>query len=924
MSGSSQTLLPALSPADQALNDSFAQYVQPELQQEKYGTDFQQLAAGVEGFGSGATFGLTRHAENYFGIPMEEQLARKKAGWTGTAGDLLGAGAMLGLTRGLGGVGKLGANMLGLGAESAAKVAGETALAIGEEAGLVGKELIGSVNLARQGALAEYSAASRIGSKVLATGIENAVYTSGDETVKHIFGDGNETLGNSLAHIGASGLFGAGLGLVSGAGRELWGLKHAPEVQSSLDEIDKNFNGGPGEVPEYKPNAQDILRSSSRLGVEPTQGMLDKDSLSGHMESELAKGDSVVSRNISNKMGAIKDAVADHSKDLLKEATDKSEGVIGKEARESLYHTLEKKRIELSNRFDALESHTKNMELTASAKAEAAAPLLVHPFVAEFPDSSIAKEATKIAGEIGTLQNVNSVKIYRTMLNGEINKAVMSGDNNLMSVLNLAKQSLTGLEERGIGESALAIAGKEGNKIAAGTIGEIRQVRADYAAYKNLLSELGVATKLGKKLKPSGLLDDIKVSSESIPSRLFDVNNVERMRFIKETFPKEYQLSRRAALADIKEKSLDYSQGGNRAFSTQRFLTQVRKLSPEVREELFPGQSQRLNDLNVVQGALPGSFNTSNTAAALGLLTHPIANGVDLIKLGITKILPHMETLVKNSGDSQAGKIAALKIAASGSSHPSAEAFKTMVDYISQAIKGENVIGKAVKAVIDGESVKLPQKINDEKREKLDKQLVGFLHNPDQLYGVGGDLGHYMPGHQVALARTAAGAASYLNSIRPTPEHPNPLDEEVPVSKEKEEEWNNALDIASQPLLVVNKIKDGTLVPQDVMHLKSIYPALYDNLSAKLSEGIIDAVHDKKDIPYHTKMSISLFTGQPLDSTMTPEGIMSAQPKGLQTKNGHDTMPTQGPHSMKNIKNMASNEATPAQARAGYRSNGRV
>ncbi len=42
---------------------------------------------------------------------------------------------------------------------------------------------------------------------------------------------------------------------------------------------------------------------------------------------------------------------------------------------------------------------------------------------------------------------------------------------------------------------------------------------------------------------------------------------------------------------------------------------------------------------------------------------------------------------------------------------------------------------------------------------------------------------------------------------------------------------------------------------------------------------MINAVHDKDTIPYRTKIALSMFLAQPLDSTMAPLSILAAQPK---------------------------------------------
>lgn len=895
----SQTLIP------QGQTSPFDAFIGPELNAEKFGSLPEQVLAGAEGFARGmVTPTIAKHAETFFLDNDQEQQARAEANpVTAGAGEILGFGT--------------GIYATGL-AKGAASIAGKVGLS------------------------AE-SALGRIGTKALTGVIENSVYSGANETAKMVFRDPDQTLGSALTNVGGlNGLLGGALvGGALGVGGELWNAKFGHEVKSSLDAVHDTINGGDPNAPiipeaaqestgikEYRPGAGEVLQSSDRLGIKPTRGMLDSDSIFGHMEDELAKQDTVAGRVMNNERVKIADSLADHSKDLLKDATEKTEPAAGKELREDIVKPLDAEGKGLAERFDADKKHFVHMELSPEAKADAIQPILNHPFVAEFPESSIAKHGLQIAEDISKLQNVNSVKIYRTMLNGELNKSVLAGDNNAISILKTAKDALNELRTRGIQESSLAVAGREGNKIAAKIIERIQKLDMDYAAYKSKVEQVGNALGLGKTKNIRGLVDKmdrLSFKDESLPSKIFDVDNIEKTKFFKDNFNKQYELARQSKLKDIYEKSIDETQGKGRNFSTQKFLSQIsdRRMNPEAREMLFPGMAEKIRDLRTVQANFPGSFNTSNTAAALGFFNKLGQNAIDLGKLGLSKVANHVESLSKNG---EAAQIATAKVLASGNVPPSSSAFKAMSDYIAQAIKGENLIGKAVRAIFHGGSLMLPAKLmpSDEDRNKLDKKLLSLQSNPNPLFDVAGDLGHYLPDHSVGLAKTASSAVSYLNSIRPTPMSPNPLDDEIPVSKVAQEEFNNALDIANQPLIVLEKVKNGTLTPKDMEHLTAIYPALHTKLTSKLTEQVIDAVHDKLDIPYATKMSLALFTGQPLDSTMTPQGIMAAQPKPEQVAQQQAIKQHQNGHgSMKNINKLAQGMATPDQARSLDRSTNR-
>jgi hypothetical protein len=140
-----------------------------------------------------------------------------------------------------------------------------------------------------------------------------------------------------------------------------------------------------------------------------------------------------------------------------------------------------------------------------------------------------------------------------------------------------------------------------------------------------------------------------------------------------------------------------------------------------------------------------------------------------------------------------------------------------------------------------------------------------------------GHAGYYMPDHQQATAQTTQRTLSYLSAIKPKPIQNSPLGKPIPPNKSAMARYNRALDIAQQPAVVLQHIKDGTLQPTDVADLKTMYPSLYDRISTKMLGHIANGVTEEGLIPYRTRVSASMFLGQPLDASMQPQGIMTAQ-----------------------------------------------
>lgn len=254
----------------------------------------------------------------------------------------------------------------------------------------------------------------------------------------------------------------------------------------------------------------------------------------------------------------------------------------------------------------------------------------------------------------------------------------------------------------------------------------------------------------------------------------------------------------------------------------------------------------------------------------------------------------------------------------------SAVGFKSAIDYSMQAAKGQQSLNKAVTNMFKAGTQVLATnhaEPDQKSRDKLDKVITQMQTNPDRLTKTdNGHIGHYMPEHQTAMSAASVTAVQYLQSMKPHPFRSSPLDAPIEPSKVEMARYNRALDIAQQPAIVLQHIKAGTLQSSDIQDLNTMYPALYSQMASQINNQIANMQGAGATIPYKTRIGLSLFLGQPLDTSMLPSSITAAQPQqqGAQgpegqpiTKNKHNTS-SMG----KNIKSYQ----TPIQAAAADRS----
>jgi hypothetical protein len=249
-----------------------------------------------------------------------------------------------------------------------------------------------------------------------------------------------------------------------------------------------------------------------------------------------------------------------------------------------------------------------------------------------------------------------------------------------------------------------------------------------------------------------------------------------------------------------------------------------------------------------------------------------------------------------------------------------AQGFRAAAEYGAAVVKGELASTKAVKALFKkGVSVLSESQIpTDKEKDKLNKQLQTLQVNPDKLFEAKDHLQHYLPDHSMAQQETLGNIITHLNAIRASQDKQAPLDSKPVLSTTQKAQYNRALEIAQQPLVVMEAIKNGTITANDINNLGSMYPALYNGLKEKILSEMTDFMNKDGVVPYKTRIGLSMFLAQPLDSTMSPMSIMAAQPIPKQPPMPQQGK-TKGSKSSPALQKMSQGYATPGQAREAHR-----
>ncbi len=886
-------------------NNGYSEATPEAIQQAKYSTLPQQIGAGIEGLGEGIAGPLFTGAERLAGVSGEGILGRKEANpgihiASQAAGLGLGAFTGTGEARLLTEAGELGSKALGLGLEGAGNV-------------------------------------SKIGSSAVKAAIENGIFQSGDEASKFLAGDPNQSTDTAISNIGFStllgGVFGAGFGSIPPLWHATVGSKAANLLQSvadhaggiegqTADHVNKAITASQLTVPaeiravlSESPKAQEYFKD---LRQSPTSSGVELAKTAENFRNEISEG-------IAKTSGFTPSEVQSF--------TDLSEAKEGAKLGNLAAEEFDSKVSPLAEKFEELKAKKANVPLTPDQ--EVTDP--TNPYVTQkMPGvtSQISDEFSKLTEKM--LPDSEGMKVLNYAMKrlpeqktiGDLGQLATDLDKNynpfnpalnrdiaqIKSVLRDAESNAT---IKLLGEEAPELI--EEHRAARDAWKQVSEIKEDLQSKLNL--------KGGNYNSNNAFVKNLKTYAEENPEKFLkkiaNSNDTYLSKILDENFPETAKAVKEFQLKELLGKSAAKAKG-EQVLNPTTFFQKVKDLSPELRASIF--SPEQLKSIEAHQtlwetlNKIDKDRNFSNTAptlmrylknlpgTALGLVTAALAHNPILgaILGGLTNTIGHSAP--------DAMKLGFLKFM--GSSAPiEPGAFKTMVEFFQSAQKGESTASKAVKGIFQSGRLVLPTAFDSEKdREKFDKRLLMLQSDPTPLFKVGGSLGHYLPDHQTALASTASSAVNYLNSLRPQVVKMNPLDPELKPSKDQTAAYHQALDIAEQPLSILSKIKEGNLTSQDMVHFSNLYPGLQKTLQTKIMAAMTEKLADGESIPYKIRMGLSLFMGQPLDSSMTPQGIQSSQMTFMQdvTPQGSPN----GPHKIaqNSMKRLSSMDQTPLQA----------
>lgn len=833
------------------------------LNQSKYSSTSEQVKTGLEGLAQGVAGPLATMAETkVLGVKPEDIRGREETNpgihlGTEAAGFIAPAVATLGTS---------GAARLGVGAASKALPLVETAAKYSLP-GLLEQAGVGAAKVASKAGFV-----NQIGQDAIKGAFELGLYSGGDEVSKYFKEEPGQTATSAMANVGLSAILGGVAGPIFGSiGRKLGGKQ--PAEQAFVSQLDRagvesgdfaaTINNAPNMsdtekkgilagLSEQKPNAPEIISAAERLGAPVMEGMTSNSKLVQRAEDSLINGAptfSALKRQALYNEGYQKATQAVEG--VLGEGSLMSKAELGNNLKSSITKQFEDQNAPIAALYEQLRAAHDVIPMAENSAKSIADELKQMKEFRLSPSSPEGSLANRVIKEAENIKTVDDLKTYKSMLMRSVSPTASSGERRMAGVI---ADKLTQLEENSIEDFAMKMAGTPEQK--ANVLNLIEQRKVANGFYKELIGKVQTISEQLGKGRVYGVQDAINfindLTPEQITQKLFSKNNSEFLNYFAKEFPEQMQLMRQYQKGILKESAMK-----GEDFSLKTLFNKVNKFEPEIQKSIFSAEElAKIKDAETYIRAFPKEFNPSGTSHGIAMrefFEKPTGAMLSNLKdAAIEKFITMFGGNPEVSGANALGKA---------------------------TVNGYKEITRAVKSVMNQDKLMSTglMAVSLSSREKLKDLVDELTANPEKLLDIGQNIA--VPEYSAAFAQTAARAVQYLSSLKPPVDPLRPLDSKQVPSKAQEARYNRALTIAERPVTVLNLIKNGALTPDDVATIKNVHPDMYAMLSQKLSDEILNATAKGKKIPYSMRMSLSLFLGQDLDSTMTPQSILSNQPQ---------------------------------------------
>lgn len=379
-----------------------------------------------------------------------------------------------------------------------------------------------------------------------------------------------------------------------------------------------------------KPNAPEIEAAAEAIGAKATPGMTSASETVQKLESSLHQAPTIGGWLTRRGTKPVAKAMQDTTKELIEDAATVSPFESGEAAKKILSDSVKKKFQPSKELFEDLAQYTKDVNVGERSAKSVARNIMNIPEV-DVLELPLAKQVVK---QLEKNPSVDQIKMLRTMVG---KKAKSATDGAERSAYWQIYAKLGRLEEntlkRGILQSARTQG--EGKRIAEGMLGQLRDAKKGYATQISDLQDFAQSARLGKVGSPDDFQEILDaVPSERLQEKLLPLGDVRQAKALEKQFPEAFRELRGARLRDL-SKGVEV----DREFIPGKLLQNTKGLSPEAREMLFRDKAPKLQNLRVVNEALPEKVGPSGTSQAFDVkeMLNPWTQARDLARFAAYK-----------------------------------------------------------------------------------------------------------------------------------------------------------------------------------------------------------------------------------------------------------------------------------------------
>lgn len=493
---------------------------------------------------------------------------------------------------------------------------------------------------------------------------------------------------------------------------------------------------------------------------------------------------------------------------------------------------------------------------------------------------NIAKEL-----ESGNIKNLNDLKNLNTYINGSYSPTAAP---EVKKIIGDISEKLVNQEQKTI-DRAISAKINELRAPGAGTLDEAMRLQRLYdemqvanrkwAELAGNLAESGDALGLGNIKRPSDFVRKVEdLTAEQIGKKLLPKSDVASLRLLKQKFPEQFD-----AIAKLEKARMLDNIVTDDKISTQKFVTQYKKLTPEFREALFDADTRKILDaVKTDFEALPRNVNPSGTAQTISYMellkpknfidpSFYLENAIDLATEQTLKKTINVDVLFNT--EKEMGNV------------------NKKLNKIPDILSGMSAVGKAGKKVTEnigsvGSLMAMsrlldePSKDRHDAYNKLKDKLEQIVVDPEAIVNnINRDAGGYMdsaPNISNKFIEKNAQTLKYLYDNLPKPMNMSTpfYQRDYKPSDMELSKFERKLSVAMDPFVVLDALKDGTLTKDHMEAALTNYPVLMQAVRGRVLDQMTE---DPVQMPYQARIKMSLLMGYDIDGTTKPQNLASYQ-----------------------------------------------